>query len=512
MVVVTAKEMQLLDQRAITELGIPSLVLMENAGVAVVNAMEQEFGDLSGKRCLILVGKGNNGGDGLVVARHLLNRNAKVKVYLVAEEGELSDDCRYNLNIFRKLQGEIHQITKASLPKLKISLSLTDLVVDAILGTGFTGELKGLLVEIIRLVNNCRKPVVAVDVPSGVDGTTGTAGSSAIRADLTVTLGFCKTGLLLYPGRDYCGKIKVVDIGIPKSLVVSIKRYTTEANICELLPPRPRWAHKGTFGHCLVIAGSKSMTGAAYLTAHAMLRAGAGVVTLAVPESIRQYFPPSEVIVRPIPETGTGSFGLSSVEALLALMTDKSVVVIGPGLGQDPELELVIKELLQHWQGPLVVDADGLNNIRDLSWLVQIPAAVRRDWVFTPHPGEMARLLNTTAEQINRKRLETAWEAYQQIGVNVVLKGAPTIIAGDNQVYINSTGNPGMSTAGMGDVLTGIIGGLMSQGMNSFLAAVAGVYIHGRAGDCLQMQYGLRGIVASDMLSVIPRVMHNEEG
>jgi NAD(P)H-hydrate epimerase len=510
-VVVTAEEMRAIDKRAVSELGIPSLVLMENAGVAVVRELEQEFGGLEGKRCLILVGRGNNGGDGLVIARHLLNRHVKVKVFLIAEERELSQDCRFNLEIFRRLEGEIHSLSEPVLSKLKINLALNDLVIDALVGTGFSSEQKGVLPEVIEIVNNCRTPVVSVDVPSGVDPTTGAVQGDAVRATLTVALGFLKTGLLLYPGREHCGKLRVVDIGIPTSLAGGIKRRLTTGQITRELPVRPGWGHKGTFGHCLVVAGSKPMTGAAYLTSHALLRAGAGLVTLAVPESIRDQFPPSEVITVPVSESGAGCFGASSIEQLLKNMEKKDVLVIGPGLGSDPELADVVRALLENWQGPLVLDADGLNQIRDRAWLQELPEETRRKWVFTPHPGELARLLKKSAAEINANRMETAWTAYQELGVNLVLKGAPTISAGSGRMYINSTGNPAMGTAGMGDVLTGIIGGLLAQGMEPFLAAAAGVYVHGKAGDYLSRKYGDRGIIASDMLEVIPAMLSPED-
>ncbi len=510
MIVVTAKEMQNIDEKAIKEFKIPSLVLMENAGVAAVKAIEEEFGDLSGKRVIILVGSGNNGGDGLVIARHLLNRDVNVKVYMFGEEGDLSEECRHNLSIFNKLQGEVNLITDTSLSKLRINITLTDIVIDALVGTGFTGEPKGVLSEIIGLVNNCRNPVVAIDIPTGVNSTSGAVyNGSAIRAVLTISFGFMKTGLLLYPGADYCGKIRVVDIGLPKQLAENIKRYITDEKIKELLPPRHAWAHKGTFGHCLVIAGSKSMPGAAYLTSYGLLRSGAGVVTLAVPTGIKEQFSPGEVIVVPVQESETGCLGLVSTDHILELCKGKTALVIGPGLGRDPELQQLIKTILQNWQGPLVLDADGLNSITDLSWLTKIPTAIRRKWVFTPHPGEMARLLNKNIDEINKNRMEVAWSAHRQLGVNVVLKGAPTITAGDNQIYINSTGNPSMSTAGMGDVLSGVIGALLCQGMNPFLAAVAGVYIHGKAGDYLNSEKG-RGMIASDLLSVLPVIFSAE--
>lgn len=509
-VVVTGKEMQAIDKRAISELGIPSLVLMENAGVAVVRELEREFGELEGKRCLVLVGRGNNGGDGLVIARHLLNRNVKVKVFLIAEERELSQECKFNLDIFKKLQGEVHVISEPVLSKLKINLALNDLVIDALLGTGFSGDLKGILPEVIEMVNECRTPIVSVDIPSGVDPTTGAVQGKAVRSALTVVLGFLKTGLLLYPGREYCGKLRVVDIGIPKSLASNIKRHLTSDRIMDHLPVRPGWGHKGTFGHCLVVAGSRSMTGAAYLTSHALLRTGAGLVTLAVPESIRDQYPPGEIITVPIAESGTGCLGVSSIDQLLKYTEKKDVLVIGPGLGVESELENVVRALLENWQEPLVLDADGLDQIRDQSWLQAIPASVRRKWVFTPHPGELARLLKMSAADINANRMEIAWSTYQELGVNLVLKGAPTIIAGDNRIYINSTGNPALGTAGTGDVLTGIIGGLLAQGMDPFMAAAAGAYVHGKAGDYLSCKYGNRGIIASDLLRVIPLMLNTK--
>lgn len=510
MFVLTAQEMQAIDQMAINDLGIPSLVLMENAGVAVINQLEQEYGDLSEQRILILVGKGNNGGDGLVVARHLLNRNAKVIVYVLGEEQELSAECRHNLQLFIRLQGEVHQITNRTLSRLKINLNVTDLVIDALYGTGFVGKPQGISADVFSLVNNCRTPVVAIDVPSGLNCTSGIIEGTAIKAELTIVLGFLKTGLLLYPGAEYCGKIKVVDIGIPKSLARNTKRYLTTDRIISLLPNRPAWGHKNTFGHGLVVAGSPTYAGAAHLTATALLRAGAGLVTLAVPQSIASRFPPSELIIQSIPESSlSGSFGLASIEALLELFAGKDTLVIGPGLGRDGELTQVIERLLTEWQGPLLLDADGLNSITDLAWLAKIPSQIKRRWIFTPHPGEMARLLGTDSATINENRMEVAWETYQKLGVNIVLKGAPTIIAGDNRVYINSSGNSGLATAGTGDVLSGIIAALLCQGMEPFLAAVAGVYLHGKAADHLIEESGFSrtSMIASDILQILPKLL-----
>lgn len=507
MQVVTAQEMQVIDRKAIDELRIPSLVLMENAGTAVVNQLQNELGDLTTKQVVILVGKGNNGGDGLVVARHLLNRNVKVQVYLLGSKQQLSEECRHNLNIYTKLKGEVHTLSEQILPRLKVNLALADIIVDALLGTGFSGQAGGLLPKIFELVNKSRKFVVAIDIPSGVNGTSGYVGKSAVKASMTVTLGFLKTGLLLYPGADYCGTIKAVDIGIPKIFAEGIHCYLADATIKELLPSRPAWSHKGTYGHCLVIAGSRTMAGAAYLTSYSLLRCGAGLVTLAVPESIHHQFQPGEIMVTPVPETETGTISLTAVEQLLELSQDKTALVIGPGLGNHPELQTLVQAVLQSWQGPMVIDADGLNNIRDLDWLLEIPQAVRKQWVFTPHPGEMSRLLGVDKNEVVENRINIARSAFRKLGINIVLKGVPTITVGNKRMYINSTGNPGMSTAGMGDVLSGVIGALLCQGMSACLAAAAGVYFHGKAGDYLKEEKGVRGIIASDMLSVLPKIL-----
>ncbi len=513
MVVVTAKEMQEIDEKAIKEYQIPSLVLMENAGVAVVRALEERFGDLSEKRIIILAGSGNNGGDGLVIARHLLNRNVNVKVYLLGAKENLSKDCQHNLFIFTKLQGDVTQISEISMSKLRINVTLTDIVVDALVGTGFKGEPQGLLAEVIGIVNSCRKPVIAVDIPSGVNSTTGAIYQDcAVRARQTVTFGYMKTGLVLYPGAEFCGEIKVVDIGIPPQLASKVKRHLMDAKVKQLLPKRPPRSHKGTFGHCLVIAGSNSMAGAAYLTSYALLRSGAGLVTLAVPNSIKDQFSPGEVMVMPVADTEEGCLGLISQEQLLELYKNKTALVIGPGLGRHPELTALIKTLLQHWQGPLVLDADGLNSISDtdLAWLTKIPERIRNTWIFTPHPGEMARLIKGNSQAVDNNRIQVASSASQKLGISIVLKGVPTIIAGRDGLYINTTGNSSMGTAGMGDVLTGIIAALLCQGMDAFLAAAVGVYIHGEAGDYLNSKMG-RGLIASDVLAILPTIFALED-
>ncbi len=508
MVVLTTAEMRLVDKQARVDLGIPSLVLMENAGVAVVSYMQQEFGDLSGKQIVIFAGSGNNGGDGLVVARHLLNKQAKVKVFIYGQSDKLSADCAHNVLIFEKLHGNVEFISSQSSGKLRISLSLADIVVDAILGTGAKGALRGGLADVVGLINKYTIPIVAIDIPTGVDATSGAVGNGAVKATHTIALGFLKTGLVLYPGCECCGKVSVVDIGIPHSLTDQIKCQMTTPQIAEFLPKRPAWGHKGTFGHCLVIAGSREMAGAAYLTSCGALRSGAGMVTLAVPESIVGFYPPSEIMIKGMPETAQGRFGPDSWDALRKLFAGKDTVVIGPGLGRDEHITNLVKQVLTTWKGPLLLDADGLNSLSEqIDMLTTISPIIRRKWVFTPHPGEMGRLMQLEVPRINQQRIDTTQRAQQKFGVNILLKGAPTIIVGDGQTYINTTGNSGMGTAGMGDVLSGIIGGLLCQGMDSLMATVAGVYYHGKAGDEFFIGRGGRGLIASDLLQVLPELL-----
>lgn len=506
--VLTAAEMRAVDSWAITEIGIPSLVLMENAGVQVVQCLQQEFGDLCGKRVFVLAGKGNNGGDGLVIARHLLNKGAKVKVYLWGRPGDLSYECQHNLEIFEKLNGEIQSLNEPSLSKLRFSLGMADLIIDSLLGVGAVPPLEGALKEIVEIVNKITTPVVAVDIPSGIDATTGKVEPTAVRADLTVTLGYLKQGMLLYPAAEYVGRYQVVDIGIPPGLDQEIQRFLATEQVLTKLPTRPRWGHKGTFGHGLIVAGSRSMAGAACLAGQAMLRSGAGMVTLAVPESIAPLLPASELMVHPLPETSTGRLGSVSIEPLLKLLSRKNCLVIGPGLSRETEVGQLVYEVLDKWEGPAVVDADALYFLGNMSGkpIKELMVAKAKQWVLTPHPGEMAQLVNLDIPYINQARLDVATDYHKEHQAVLLLKGAPTVIAG-SEVYLNSTGNPGMGTAGMGDVLSGIIGALLCQGLTPQDAAVVGAYVHGKAGDLAAQHKGMRSMIASDIMDYLPQVL-----
>lgn len=506
--VVTSEEMKTIDRIAIQEKGIPSLSLMENAGSSVVRAIEDRYGSLTAKRILVLVGRGNNGGDGLVAARHLLNKGAQVKVFMLHPANELSPECLKNFEIFKALNGEYHYITERDIHKLKLSIGISDIVIDAILGIGAKGPLKGLYATVVEILNSIDCKVVAIDVPSGVDATTGKVESVAVRADLTVVLGLMKQGLLLLSGLEYVGDWVVADIGIPYSLASTVRRFVTDESLYKAIPTRPRDGHKGTFGHGLVVAGSRTMAGAAYLTSIAMLRAGAGMVTLAVPESIAGLFPPSEIMIVPIPDTRDGCFGRTSIAKILELFPGKDALVLGPGLARIDEITEVVLELLLNWKGPLVLDADGINAISGQEDLIlAINEEQRKNWILTPHPGEMSRLTGVDLVKIIEDRVSIAYETQKKLQVNVVLKGFPTIVVGPKQLYLNITGNPGMASAGMGDILSGIIGGLLCQKVAPLEAAALGVYVHGKAGDCAKQTKGERALIASDVIDALPAVL-----
>ena len=503
MQVVTGAEMQASEKEAFAEVGISPLVVMENAGSRIVEVLKDKYGPLAGKRVHILAGTGNNGGDGLVVARMLLTLGARIKVYLVGNQEKLSSENRTNLQILRNLGGDIQVIEAGKLGKLRFSLGLADLIIDAIFGTGFSGQIEGKLESVLSLVNETKCPLVAIDCPTGVNANTGEVQGAALRADLTINLGFLKVGCILYPGRAYAGENLVVDLGFP--LKHQGSRYVLSDEALSWLPPREPWSHKGSFGHTLVIAGSQVYAGAASLSAQAVLRGGGGMVTLAIPQGIYARFAPDEVILTPVSQTPAGTIGVPSLQELLALMEGKDVLAIGPGLTRSPEVMQVVQECLRKWNGPAVIDADALGAL-DADFLQSVPAERRSRWILTPHPGEMARLVGSEARQVDAKRLHVAQDFAEKWQVVVALKGAPTIVSEAKTTFINSSGNVGMATAGSGDVLTGLVAALLSQGLDSLQAAALAVYIHGKAGD-LKGQNGQRGLRAGDILQGIQEIL-----
>ncbi|MBO8158245.1 NAD(P)H-hydrate dehydratase [Thermosyntropha sp.] len=515
MKILKAAEMKEIDKRASSEYGIPSIVLMENAGIRTVEVIEEVLGDIREKKVVVVAGKGNNGGDGLVIARQLINGGARVETFLLGEEKELTVDTRINYEVLQKMKGSIYPLlTPDHLQIFKNSLLNADLIVDSIYGIGFKGSLGDFEAEVVNIINRSRSLVVAVDIPSGIEADTGKVHNTAVKAHRTVTFAALKLGLILEPGHSFAGNITVADISIPRGLVDNddlknnlitremIKPYINKSN--------PE-SHKGTYGHALVIGGTAGMTGAVSMASYAALRTGAGLVTAAVPESLLPVVASmrSEVMTAPLSETAQSTIALEAIPAIENLLGTASVCAIGCGMSRYMEAKSVLRFVLEKSGVPLVIDADGLNALsEDVSMLAsrQVPV------VLTPHPGEMARLIKKSIKEIQVNRLEIAREFAEKWQVTLVLKGNKTIVAlPSGDAYINMTGNPGMGTAGSGDVLCGVIAGLIAQGLNPQIASIVGVYVHGLAGDLAAEAKGERGLVAGDIIEFVPEVLKQME-
>jgi NAD(P)H-hydrate epimerase len=507
--VLTPEEMREADRIAMHELGVPGLDLMERAGSEVGRALRDRYG-ASGKRVVVLCGKGNNGGDGLVAARWLAARGALVEVFLFSVGSELSGDAAANRGALVPLPIPVHEVPDGSRDAFVSGrVERADVVVDALLGTGFSGPPQGRLAEAIALCRRARCPVVAVDIPSGINGLSGLAAGEAVRADLTVTLAAPKLGLYLHPGRAHAGEIVVAPIGIPEEALARAAGKTSlfgEDDARVLHAPRPRDAHKGRFGRVLVAGGAPDYTGAPLLAGRAALRAGAGLVTLGVPASIRAQVASrvEELMTRALPDRD----GVHTEEGASQLLADRArfdVLAVGPGLGRGAAQSAFVARLLEGWGGPLVLDADGLHALAGRKAVV---AASGARLVLTPHLGEMEALTGVPRAEIleGRAAFVRTWSA--ELRSVLLLKGNPTLVASpDGAVTLNTTGNPGMATAGSGDVLTGVIAALLGCGLAPADAARMGVWLHGRAGDRAAERSGEDGLIAGDIIEAIPEVL-----
>lgn len=513
----TADIIKEIDRAAVEDYGMAALQLMENAGralaEAVIKEVENDATPSGNRRVLIIAGKGNNGGDGYVAARHLYNAGLDVMVFSLAMSKELKDDAAVNARIWARMGGATAGIlTKSDINKHASTFRHAYIIVDAIFGVGLTKPIKGVYAEVIEFVNSLGKLVVAADVPSGIDAETGGVMGVAIRASLTVTMAMSKPGLYQYPGKEYTGRIVVADIGAPAGLISQVgaaSRYNliTADDVSALLRRRKADSHKGSYGHLLSLAGSSGKTGAACLCATGAMRVGAGLVTIALPQSLEHIMEvkTTEVMTIGLPETPEHTVGEVSFDAICAAANGKAAFVIGPGIGVNQDVAALIRRLLKVFNSPMVIDADGLNAFAGCLGELRNAKSER---VLTPHPGEMARLLNITTQDVQADRVGAASRLSNMTGAVVVLKGAATIIAApDEQIYINSTGNAGLATAGTGDVLSGMIGGFLSQGYDAVSAALCAVFIHGRAADEIKEIDGETGMMAQDLLSVLPRVI-----
>ncbi|MGE5561565.1 MAG: NAD(P)H-hydrate dehydratase [Chloroflexota bacterium] len=511
---ITAAEMKVIDRQATRRYGLPEIVLMENAGLRVVEAVSERYGAPAGLAVLVICGKGNNGGDGLVAARHLANAGARVRVYLVADPAALAKSTAINYKIFRECGGSVAVIPDDAdwRDRLAGDLELADVVIDALLGTGISGFVQGVQADVIEAVNAAGRPVVAVDLPSGVNADTGAVCGVATRAELTVTFGAPKPGLILHPGAELAGELIIADISLPADLLAPIPgglELLTIDEAADLLPRRAPTAHKGDAGRLAVIAGSRGFTGAAALAAQAAVRTGAGLVTVLAPAAAQAVLAVklTEAMTVAAPETAAGQLAEQAAPDVLHLAARANAVAIGPGLGTGGGVETALRLLLSQTGAPLVIDADGLNVLAEAAeGTTALLAAALRPIVLTPHPGEMARLTGLTIGQVEADRIGVARRLAGEAKCTVVLKGAPTVVAAaDGRAWLNSTGNPGMASGGMGDALTGAIAALIAQGLAPLDAALAGVLLHGLAADIAAEQIGAIGFTAGDVVERLPQ-------
>ncbi|MBI5195269.1 MAG: NAD(P)H-hydrate dehydratase [Nitrospirae bacterium] len=545
--VATAGEMRDIDRSTIKKYGIAGTVLMERAGRAVAEKINKLFTvHCSPFTVFIFCGGGNNGGDGFVIARLLHEQGKDVKVFLSAKPEDLKGDAKINYDSAVKSAVRIFSLKKFLSVHCSL-LTVNCLIVDALLGTGLSKPVAGDLAKCITLINSHRLSiaqksgvclpagklqtsnfaVVSVDIPSGISSDTGQIMGCAVKADYTVTFGLPKRGHLLYPGAEHTGELFIEKIGFPDELLASEKikvNLIEKPDVIKLLPQRPKYSHKGTYGHVLLIAGSRGKTGAAFMSAKACLRAGAGLVTIGVPESLLNIFQArvTEEMVLPLPDKGNGTLSFRAVDAILEFISKKvKVFAIGPGISVSDDISKLVGALIINSKVPMVIDADGINAIAGRSSILK---KAKAPVILTPHVGEMARLLEgsrgqgvkgsrgvtagfSLREKVEENRIDTAISFAKKTKAYLILKGVPTVIAtpgGD--AFINPTGNPGMATAGTGDVLTGMISALLAQGLSPQNAAISGSYMHGITGDVIAGRKGEHSLIASDMINAIPAV------
>jgi len=488
-----------IDSKTIKDYKISGLILMENAGRTVSQTICIEYPEV--QKISVLCGIGNNGGDGFVIARHLINQGKDVDIYLCGDINKYNGDAKTNLTSLTKIGANIKKIKNNF-----ANYDNSELIVDAIFGTGLDRNIKGFYKKLIEFINARKKPVVSVDIPSGLDANEGRPLGTCIKADLTVTFVLPKIGMSIYPGLEYCGKIYVSDITSPRVLENKIrKELMTGDSVKDSLKSRDDDTHKGTYGHLLIISGSPGKTGAATLVAIGSQRVGTGLTTVGIPKSLNNVMEEklTEAMTYPLPETKSGHLGSHSLEEALKIMSDKkSALAIGPGISTSRETRDFLFELLLKCQIPIVMDADALTLISgklDLLKKISVPL------ILTPHPGEMSRLSGKSTKEIQENRIAVSVDFSRKYNVYLILKGARTVISTPSgYIYINPTGNNGMASGGMGDVLTGIIGGLLAQGYKAENACKVGVFLHGLAGDISSEQISTAGYTASELANNIP--------
>jgi hydroxyethylthiazole kinase-like uncharacterized protein yjeF len=503
MKVLSPERMAEYDRYAIETWGMPGTVLMENAGRSTYRLIKERFLQ-QWSRLAVICGRGNNGGDGFVVARYAFRDGFPVQVFLLSAVSDLKGDAALNMRLFRDLGGAITEVNESTLPLMDSHLWEADIIIDAIFGTGLSKMVEGSEGQMIEAINRSGKQVIAIDIPSGVDGRTGMAMGVAVEASQTFTYGYPKLGQMFYPGAYYAGGLTVIDISLPPQAeeVLGADGDVIDGDMIRgFLKKRLPWAHKGTFGHAVVVAGSPGKTGAAYMTSEGALKIGAGLVTLVVPKTLSSIMAVkfTEVMSYPVEDEGTGFFTLSAYEEVREFIADKDVVIVGPGLSQDPRTSELVRRLYSEVDMPFVVDADGINAFAGHLDMIR---EAGREAVFTPHPGELARLLGVTAADINGDRIGWGRHFVETTGANLILKGARTIIfSTDGAMFVNPTGNPGLAKGGSGDILTGYVGGAVSQGYSLIEASILGTYVHGYGADRCVEETTDMDLLARDLLA-----------
>ncbi|MCX7974674.1 MAG: NAD(P)H-hydrate dehydratase [Candidatus Aminicenantes bacterium] len=508
MKVLTAKEMKEIDRQTIEEVGIPGPVLMENAGRQIFLAIASKFPDLNKERIVIVAGKGNNGGDGLVVARHLFNQGCQPQIFLLASKKEVKGDAALNLRIAENIGLKVWEVLEErDWNELNQALGKATIIIDAIFGTGLEKPAEGIYARAIELINRSSAFKIAVDIPSGLSSDTPELIGPAIKAEMTVTLGVPKIAHVLPPAEEYVGEVIVADISLPSFLFSDEKHrveWLEKKKILNWFMPRKRDTHKGTYGHLLILAGSMGKTGAAIMAARAALRSGAGLVTVATPKSCLPIIARStmELMTEPLPESEEGSVSSRALARLKEILKGKDALLIGPGLSTHPETSELLSSLLPEVTLPCLIDADGLNILAQRPELL---SRLPQPCILTPHPGEFSRLVQIKVGEILAQRLTLTSEFSKKYGVFLVLKGHRTIISSpDGRIFINPTGNPGMASGGSGDVLSGLAASFLMQIKDPFLAIAAAVYVHGLSGDIAKEKIGERPLVAGDLIRYLP--------
>lgn len=508
MKVATVSQMRTLDRTAMERYAVPEEILMENAGLATYAALVRETG-VVGKRFLILCAVGNNGGDGLVVARKIHSNGGEARIFVLGNPQKYKGAAAANLEMATRLGIPLTVLKEAK--ELEPALRHCHGVVDALFGTGLDRAVGGLFAEVIERVNQAGRWVLSVDIPSGIHGDTGKVMGTAIRADVTVTYGLPKLGNLLYPGYHHGGRLYVTHISFPPELTQA-DELAMEINLPDPLPPRPREAHKGSVGDVLFVAGAYGYMGAPYFSAISFLKSGGGYARLAAPRGITPFVAVkgSEIVFLPQEESPSGGLALGNLERLFSAAEKVDMVVVGPGLSLDPETQELVRRLAARVSKPLLLDGDGITAVCEELELIK---ARTSPTILTPHPGEMSRITKRPVPAIDADKVGVVRETAARLKAIVVLKGAHSLIGyPDGRLFINMTGNPGMATAGSGDVLTGTVAAMFGMGMDLESAVRKGVLLHGLAGDLAAEALGEDGITAQDILEHLPLALKEDRG